>query len=569
MTQQYSSNAPSSEWIGRIAPTESWQKNKEGSNFTPLEGKKGWGGRYKVRIIGWNTPDKTQLPDEELVMANVILPTTAGGGIGGFTDTASLAAGTVVTGKFMDGVEGRQAYITGVIPNSNNEVPQSQEAKNKPFGNGFNHFTDLWKVALKTKSGFVPDYRIRTDKEGDFKIFQTIDGDHLSSIFAYEEQLYDLKIKEALDNPCKKKNAPMKGIQTTIEKLLNGVERIKKITGQLSAFQNKVQYYTDKIKKLVDDSTTIISGFMKKILQDVRGYMHNKIQNGAKKIIPALFPPEIPDLTQKVDKALNALGCLFNKKISGLIPFVKGGLENILDKFVGSPLCASQSLIQNFLGGPANPANIVAEGGSFGVTAGAALGATSALQGGDILGAATAVAGAVGGQAGQVAGVVNAVQTGNLSGIPGGGFLSELAGTFSNAMGPILNFANSITGAVGKVVASVFNAIDYFTGLLSFFKCDDEPACPDYDKLSLQKPPSAGEVGGGAGGTGISGTGSINENQAATAPATAAGGGADVQRDTTTLGQQTENLSVGGSNAETQAAAAAERELVKNSLELY
>lgn len=140
-------------WIGRIASSASWQDNIEASHFNP-ENKKGWGYRYRVRYIGLHSADTNKLPDEQLPMANVVLPTTAGSGLGGFIETPCLSAGTVVTGFFLDGMAGQEPYIDGVLINSNNEVP-----KNQPGGpdGGLQLFNDTYRKTNPQTGAFVPD----------------------------------------------------------------------------------------------------------------------------------------------------------------------------------------------------------------------------------------------------------------------------------------------------------------------------------------------------------------------------------------------------------------------------
>ena len=51
-------------WVGQIAPIESLRKQNEG---------KGWGNRYKVRILGYHPFSKEDLPDKDLPYATIIL----------------------------------------------------------------------------------------------------------------------------------------------------------------------------------------------------------------------------------------------------------------------------------------------------------------------------------------------------------------------------------------------------------------------------------------------------------------------------------------------------------------
>lgn len=142
-------------WFGRVVSSVSWQDNIEAAHFDPAN-KRGWGYRYRVRYIGLHSPSTQDLPDEQLPMANVILPVTAGSGLGGFVDTPSLSAGSLVTGFFADGMAGQEPYITGVLVNSNNEVPKTQSSTD-PLG-GLQLFNDTYKGTNPQTGSFVPDH---------------------------------------------------------------------------------------------------------------------------------------------------------------------------------------------------------------------------------------------------------------------------------------------------------------------------------------------------------------------------------------------------------------------------
>ena len=95
------------------------------------------------------------------------------------------------------------------------------------------------------------------------------------------------------------------------------------------------------------------------------------------------------------------------------------------------------------------------------------------LQNGDILGAAGAVGGQVGQIAGQVGGVVGALQNGDLLGAAGavGGQVGQIAGQISQYLG-------KGTSIIGSLIGNVTSALGFINSILNFFKCDDEPQCP-------------------------------------------------------------------------------------------
>ena len=104
-------------WIGQVAPKESWQKNfNDGSNTEDATTENaGWGERYRVRIMGYHTANKDELPDEELPFATVMYPVTGGSGGGGAFTSSNITAGSFVYGWFLDGEDAQQPCIMGII----------------------------------------------------------------------------------------------------------------------------------------------------------------------------------------------------------------------------------------------------------------------------------------------------------------------------------------------------------------------------------------------------------------------------------------------------------------------
>lgn len=113
-------------WLGRVETKESWQDNIEAATFTNIASIKGWGHRYKVRVFNWHTGELDKLPPEQMAFCQVIMPVTAGSGHGGASVTPSIEPGSVVFGFFMDGMAGQEGYIVGVLGNSNNNVPKER-----------------------------------------------------------------------------------------------------------------------------------------------------------------------------------------------------------------------------------------------------------------------------------------------------------------------------------------------------------------------------------------------------------------------------------------------------------
>ena len=113
-------------WIGQIPPAKTWalQWSKK---------PKAWGNRVKVRIMGYHPPNTTELADEDLPWATVLLPTNHGSGKGGTKKNIAVTQGDVVIGFFLDGEDAQQPVIIGVFGNSKYVVNNKDPFPFKPF----------------------------------------------------------------------------------------------------------------------------------------------------------------------------------------------------------------------------------------------------------------------------------------------------------------------------------------------------------------------------------------------------------------------------------------------------
>ena len=91
-------------WMGQIPPEP---YDQQGNN--------GWGNRFKVRILGYHPLDEQTLSNEDLPWALVMLPTTAGTGGAGRSESVRISAGDIVFGFFMDGDDAQQPVIMGAL----------------------------------------------------------------------------------------------------------------------------------------------------------------------------------------------------------------------------------------------------------------------------------------------------------------------------------------------------------------------------------------------------------------------------------------------------------------------
>ena len=104
-------------WMGQICDDSTWRDNILPYKFDNAESIKGWGYRYKVRIMGMHPKSNDILPSEKLKFANVMYGVTDGGGQGGTMASPAIRPGNFVFGFFMDTHE-NVPIIMGILGNN-------------------------------------------------------------------------------------------------------------------------------------------------------------------------------------------------------------------------------------------------------------------------------------------------------------------------------------------------------------------------------------------------------------------------------------------------------------------
>jgi hypothetical protein len=571
-------------WFGRIESSETWRDNISAEKFDALPDIKGWGYRYKVRIFSWHTGDMNVVPPDQMVMANVILPVTAGSGMGGFGETPSLSAGCIVTGFFMDGMGGQEPYIDGVLGNSNNNVPKERggpapNANPTPAGTTAENLDNQTNAQLKnllnpaktpTKEEFaaastarerataagLPKEEIerqvllatvkasqpavsppRQTKEAQSTLgyqlydstfnnpniaklpdFRTVSKLNLGGVpgpssfplYTFDSLHLDPVKSYLIQDEDKKVLRPLISSCKKKNSEIKGIQRvIKNLLNEvekIKKFAGEITAFAesivDQVTGLINKASDYVSSFMKSIINDIMSYVQNKISDGVKKVQGFLFPGEIPDFTSIVEKGLENLNCLFQKIGRGLSSLMKNLLSGLLDSAINGPLCATEDLVSGFLD------NIL----------------------GDITNGLDAI------------------------------------------LAPILAFVGGIGGAISSAVGNIFNALDFVTGILEFFKCDEEKSCPDYNEINLAGPAVPGgdapaPVPGGST-TPSDGDKSVVGDAKNTSEGLSEGKAEGQPQSNIATGtdKPTNQLQVGESNAETQADAEQERDLIKKDI---
>jgi len=271
-------------WIGQIPPVESWYQQATGP---------GWGIRYKVRIMGYHTASKEEMPDEDLPWASVMYPVTAGSGGGHSSQTSNITQGTFVYGFFLDGEQGQQPVIMGCI--------------------GYNDYQTVMRNVPNT--GFVPfrglpsPERIpptaRPVSSGGQTLRQeessgsVVNGRETTGVES-STNIKDQNTKDAADEdtavaaePTTCEPIPVSKMQQQIRNLIRDVERAKKSLydfeqGAMDDIANKEQWINQKI----EEKAEAIAAGLKSIYEQIEKFVNDKTNEALKFAYDIAFPNE-------------------------------------------------------------------------------------------------------------------------------------------------------------------------------------------------------------------------------------------------------------------------------------
>ena len=130
-------------WIGQVAPEEaqSSQLNQIGNT---------WGCRMKVRIYGYHPADITELADEDLPWAQVLLSPQGGSGKANRSRSLRISPGDTVMGFFLDGDDAQLPVIMGIFASTASYYGGSEQ-----YTVPFEPFTG-YTSKIKPNNEFIP-----------------------------------------------------------------------------------------------------------------------------------------------------------------------------------------------------------------------------------------------------------------------------------------------------------------------------------------------------------------------------------------------------------------------------
>jgi hypothetical protein len=327
--------------MGQIVDESTWLDNTANSDFKhklhTSQDIAGQSYRCKVRIFGRDTQIKN-FPDDQLEMAEVLLPTTSGSGHGGSVQTPNLKQGMYVFGFYKDGIDATEPIIFGVLPN-NAQTRLFGGDPDENFIPRSGYFGNRRQIPVATKN-------IKLEGLGSPPASESIDP-NVANVRDADKNIDGTRkfyIPKTIN--CEGPSGELQGLQRIIKQLLIDVKRAKRFT---QSFAGAASNLGSNITNLINEATIFASSLMKSLITKMRGFVVNWVNDQATKLFDLLPPNLRPNAVEGTEKATDTIECVFNKIISKLMKLLKALLLDIIDKYVNAPLCAIESFVGNFL----------------------------------------------------------------------------------------------------------------------------------------------------------------------------------------------------------------------------
>jgi len=322
-----------------------------------------WTNKVKVRIVGYHSPNKADLPTEDLPWALCLMPVTSPqrSGIGGHHQ---LQINGWVIGFFLDGAAAQIPIVMGAVGDEN---PVGAYGTEKGSETGFAQLAaPEYDERVHGSSGSgVPGTgnTIETDdntgldtastksggKGGEGSTVNPRGGDEQYS--ASQKAADDAKkvTVQVGNGKCGSETATkLEGPLAEFMKWARGVkqnsigEYIEEATGDVADMDLKISQTAARIQRKMLGLTANIKGV---VMEDVE----KMIQDGLNDIgIPD------PDADDQVKKKLKDVGdvisCLFKQMLEELGEFIKGILMDLLENVLDTALCLIQDIIGAIMG---------------------------------------------------------------------------------------------------------------------------------------------------------------------------------------------------------------------------
>lgn len=221
-------------WIGQIPPITAMEGQVDG---------KGWGNRFKVRIIGYHPYSEAELPNEDLPWAQCLIPTTAGSGAANVATGVQLQPGDTVLGFFLDGDNAQIPVILATFGRTFS-VPSTT------YQSPFVPFTGYSSKVEPSKNTQNQTNEVRQDSNPSPPSVTEQQADAISQRVGYQVFSENSAIGNQVSLANTVKNTRIDKIQSIVNNLLR---KLRNVQGDVERIGQFIRQAADKIVTLCND----------------------------------------------------------------------------------------------------------------------------------------------------------------------------------------------------------------------------------------------------------------------------------------------------------------------------
>ena len=344
-------------WIGQVCESDTWAANFPELPVDTDKDLPGFRRRVKVSILGYHTYSKEELPNDDLPWAYCLMPTSAGGGSGGFSESLALTGGEWVFGFFLDGTDGQQPVIIGLFDKSTQEdfrkaIP---DTRYEPFSGFTNEkpepLTNIKKLDTVDTQGTgdadqqTGEGEVKTDTVLTNEAVKVEQGDAVEVLNQAE-----VFVKENLDatgNMQVADNSECVDYQDAISQATQRLSKVMTITEKVNGiYVNKSDLKIGNIEGEEKRVASITATAMKFLQTNAMGATLEKMAMAASKINSVAPLSQMLKADDANDEASSKLIQTFSEIISALPLDAANFVKETKGKLVSQPPC----VVENYTG---------------------------------------------------------------------------------------------------------------------------------------------------------------------------------------------------------------------------
>jgi hypothetical protein len=335
-------------WIGQIQPEDSLGAQINGG---------GWGNRFKVRILGYDSSKSSELSEDNVRWAQVMLPTTAGSGAANQFTSVAISPGDMVFGFFLDGSpDFNLPMILGVFGRTSEVSTREYSKPYEPFTGYTSKIDNDGENIVKNETNennansqksprHVSQQQAKKIGPNERSAYGAI-GDTIKAASGSNSSTLD-KMSTEIDNFVNKIQTISDNVSGAIGKARADIdEEINKITAKIQKITSGL--VGGMVNTLYNNLAPILNGGLKLLYRTVYAITLAATQSSSAAHIAGVAAQEA--MVAPVTALQDALPCVANSVLSGIGNIIKGLLSSVADNVTNFVSCISDQ----FIGGLVN-----------------------------------------------------------------------------------------------------------------------------------------------------------------------------------------------------------------------